>query len=321
MDYGKLLSRSWQIVWNNKFMFVLGFLAALGGSGGGGSGGGSSYNTGGTSSDVALEQMQQFFEQYAPLLIGLLCFGLLLGLVLWLVRLVAEASMISAAARIDAGEKMTFSTAFAAGTAKLGRMVGLGLVMFGPFAVFALVGLATFFGALLSAGVFETAGDVAPETVFGSMGAIGLLFACLGCLAVPFGILVSIIYPFAQRGAVLQDLGVVESIRHGWRVVSSNVVDIILLIILFLVITFLFGIVTAVLLIPFALITVVPMILSLVATETVNVASMVFAGVGVICLGVVGAAISSIARAFQSTTVTLAYQQFVDKKPAEKAVA
>ena len=29
MDYSALLRRSWELVWNNKFMFVLGFLAAL----------------------------------------------------------------------------------------------------------------------------------------------------------------------------------------------------------------------------------------------------------------------------------------------------
>ena len=33
MDYGNLLKRSWDIVWHNKFMFILGFLAALGSGG------------------------------------------------------------------------------------------------------------------------------------------------------------------------------------------------------------------------------------------------------------------------------------------------
>ena len=39
MDYGNILRRSWDVIWNHKFMLVLGFLAALGsgvGSGGGG---------------------------------------------------------------------------------------------------------------------------------------------------------------------------------------------------------------------------------------------------------------------------------------------
>ena len=33
MDYGNLLKRSWDIVWHNKFLFILGFLAALGSGG------------------------------------------------------------------------------------------------------------------------------------------------------------------------------------------------------------------------------------------------------------------------------------------------
>jgi hypothetical protein len=33
MNYGDLLSRAWKIVWNNKYMFLLGFLAAFGSGG------------------------------------------------------------------------------------------------------------------------------------------------------------------------------------------------------------------------------------------------------------------------------------------------
>ena len=38
MDYGQLFRRGWEIVWQNKYLFVLGFLAALGAGGNGGSG-------------------------------------------------------------------------------------------------------------------------------------------------------------------------------------------------------------------------------------------------------------------------------------------
>ena len=43
MDYGRVLTRAWEITWRWKILWILGFLAALGsGSGGGGS---SSYTT------------------------------------------------------------------------------------------------------------------------------------------------------------------------------------------------------------------------------------------------------------------------------------
>jgi len=36
VDYGKLLSRAWNIIWEHKFLILLGVLVALGGTGGGG---------------------------------------------------------------------------------------------------------------------------------------------------------------------------------------------------------------------------------------------------------------------------------------------
>ena len=35
MDYGKLLTRAWNIIWEHKFLILLGVLVALGGTGGG----------------------------------------------------------------------------------------------------------------------------------------------------------------------------------------------------------------------------------------------------------------------------------------------
>jgi hypothetical protein len=43
MDYGKILSRAWEIAWRWKVLWILGFLASLGQGRGGGNG--SSYST------------------------------------------------------------------------------------------------------------------------------------------------------------------------------------------------------------------------------------------------------------------------------------
>ncbi|MGD8904906.1 MAG: hypothetical protein PVI67_15190, partial [Anaerolineae bacterium] len=47
MDYGKILTRAWEITWRWKILWILGFLAALGSGGGGGSSSGSSSYSGG----------------------------------------------------------------------------------------------------------------------------------------------------------------------------------------------------------------------------------------------------------------------------------
>ena len=60
MDYGNLLKRSWDIVWHNKFLFILGFLAALGSGGTNGNRGGQgNFNYTYDSSDIPTEMLTQ----------------------------------------------------------------------------------------------------------------------------------------------------------------------------------------------------------------------------------------------------------------------
>jgi hypothetical protein len=319
MDYGNLLKRSWDIVWHNKFLFVLGFLAALG-SGGGSGGGSGNSNFSFDSSDVPAEmlvQIQQFWAQYGALVIGVICLGMIVGIILWLVRLVAQAGMISAVDRIESGEKMTFSEAFSAGVGKLGRVVGVNVVMYGPFTLFGLLaggfGLVTAWTAISSAAAGASPSDI--EALFGGLGIFGICIACLACLFVPLMLFVTVIYPFAQRGAVLQDLSVIDSIRHGWQVVKTNTGDVVLLVVLFIVLGIVFGLATFIVLIPLAVVSLAPGIASLViGGGSFEVGNILLLAGGGICIGLVGAAVNSIMVAFRSTAVTLAYQEFTNKK-------
>ncbi len=319
MDYGNLLKRSWDIVWHNKFLFVLGFLAALGSGGtNSGSRGNSQYNIGsGDFSGDMVHEFQTFWTQYGALVIGVICAGTIVAVILWLLRLVAQAGMIESVSRIEAGEKVSFGQAFSAGTAKLGRMVGVNVVMYGPFS---LLGLLAFGGGVAAFGTaiaaeLSGASSTDVEAIFGSLGVAGICFACFACLMVPVMIVVTAVYPFAQRGAVLQDLGVIDSIRHGWQIVKNNVADIVLLIVLFFVLTFVFGLLSMVVLLPFALVALGPGIFSVIVNEgSFGVSEIALLAGGGICMGLVGATISSIVTAFRSTAVTLAYQEFVSKK-------
>lgn len=319
MDYGNLLKRSWDIVWNNKFLFVLGFLAALG-SGGGGSNANGNFNYQFGPDDVPsemLDQVTRFWAQYGALVIGLACLGFIIAIILWLVRLAAQASLISAVERIEAGEKMTFGEAFSAGVGKLGRMVGLNVVMYGPFTLFGLLaagaGLATAWTAFSSAAAGASQSDI--EAIFGGIGIFWVCIACVACLIVPLMLFVSVIYPFAQRGTILRDLSVMDSIRHGWQLVKANAGDVVLLVVLFIVLGVLFGFATFIVLIPFALVSLAPGIASLVMSEgSFDFGNILLLAGGGICIGLVAAAVNSIMVAFRSTAVTLAYQEFTNKK-------
>ncbi len=322
MDYGNLFRRSWDIVWQNKYLFILGFLAALGSGSTGGNFNFRAPGPSGTSSTdfplEAFDEFTQFWSEYGGLIIGLFCFFFILGVVFWLIRLAAQGGLIESVDRIEAGEKISFGQAFSAGVARIWSLVGLNLLLNLPFILFGLlfagIGGSVFLAAMRSSGDFSGF-----ETAFGG------LFACIGlsvCLLVPLGIVIAIVQPFAQRGLMLKQLGVMDSIRHGWQVVRDNIGDIILLIIAFVVIGFLFGLVTAVFTIPFAFLAMGPFIFDVMQGNEITfgasqVATLAFGG---ICLGLVGAAVNSVLTAYRSATVTLAYQHFVQKDAPSKDV-
>ena len=321
MDYGQLFRRGWEIVWQNKFLFILGFLAALGAGGGFGSGTNYSFPSSSTSPTSPfppdfVEEVTGFWSQYGGLILGLFLFLIILGIVFWLIRLAAQGGLIEAVDRIEVGEKMSFGTAFSAGVARIGGLVGLNLLINLPFIIFGLI------FSVMGGSFFLTAmrqGGEISEAMGGTFAILAVCGGLVGCLLVPLGIIVQVVYPFAQRGLLLQRLGVVGSIRHGWQVVRNNVGDVLLLIVAFLVIGFLFGLVTAVFTIPLAFLAAGPFILDAIQGNEFNfgmtqVATLAFGG---ICLGLVAAAVNSVLTAYRSATVTLAYQSFIQKEVGE----
>jgi hypothetical protein len=319
MDYGQLFRRGWEIVWQNKFLFILGFLAALGSSSGG-SGGNFNFSvpSSGSSSSSPLPpdfvtELTTFWGTYGSVILGLLCFFFILGIVFWLLRLAAQGGLIESVDRIEAGEKMSFGSAFSAGVGRIGGLIGLNLLLNAPFFIF---------GLIIAGGAFATVtsaiqdGGAMSDATGGLLSIFAICGGLLACVLLPLGVIVAIVQPFAQRGLMLKQLGVVDSIRHGWQVVRNNVGDVILLGVAFLVIGFLFGLVTLVVAIPFAFLAVGPFLLDAIRGNdfsfgTTEIVTLAFGGV---CLGLVGAAVNSILTAYRSATVTLAYQQFVQKE-------
>lgn len=308
MDYGAIVSRGWQITWNNKFLWVLGFLAALGSAGGGGNGGNTitrSFESG----ELTPEQLASI----GAFAIGLACFALILGLALWLLGLVSSGGLIGAVNRIDGGEKVTLGEAFGMGTRKLGSLVGMSLLLWLPviLLVVIIVGLAvgllvtTVGGAVAASELGELA---SPEGgILAALGIFGICLALLACFIVPLAIVLNFIYPFAFRGIMLQDLGAVDSIRHGWQVLRQNFVEILLLGIIFAAI----GLVIALVLIaPISLALAVPLIAIVGQGGSPGVAEIALLIAVGLCIAVFAALVNSVVTAWRSATFTLAYQEF-----------
>lgn len=322
MDYGNVLRRSWDVIWNHKFMLVLGFLAALG-SGVSGSGGGNNANY--AFDGTEFDSIPQISENLGAVLAaagvvvaGLLCFFFIVAIVLWLVRLTAQAGMIDAAYRLDAGEKVSFGEAISAGWHKLGRMIGLNIVLFGVF--FLMVMIAMFVVLMMGLGVGATAaGAAASEGEFGALlGGLGMgliaLLCCLMCVFLLVAIVANVLYPFAQRAAILEDMGVIASIGRGWQVIKENLGEVIILLLLFLLLGFLVGAATLAIFIPLAALSFAPTAVRLFSGGTFEVLDIVLASGGLLCMVLFGAAINAIFVAFRSSVFTLAYGEFTSKK-------
>ena len=99
MEYGKLFSRAWDIVWKYKFLIILGILAALAGGFGSGASG---------SSGATFEGDQPHFEfdmpwgaghhTLAPLwVLAIVAIALVIGLALWVVSTIARGGLVAGA--------------------------------------------------------------------------------------------------------------------------------------------------------------------------------------------------------------------------------
>ncbi len=255
---------------------------------------------------------------------GALCFALILGIALWLLRLTAEAGLIDAAGRLDAGQKLTFSDAFRAGWSKIWQMIGLSLLLFGGVALLILI-VTVLAGAIIGgtiAGAAAGGSGSDAAALFAALGAgMAALLCCLICGLALFAILVGVIHTFAQRAIVLENRGVIDSIKRAWQIIRANLGEVIILLILFLVLGLLVSAIIAAIFIPIGAISFGPGAARLFSGEPLSALDILLMVVGGLVLAVIVAAIRSFYTAFESAAYTLAFQEFTDKSlpdPVEK---
>lgn len=236
MDYGNLLKRAWDLIWDNKWLILLGIIVALGSGGTGGGGGGTSnYNfgeedlntegeyqfnpedfSGGNLTPEQLAQMEEAFKTAGPLMatFGTLAIIVIvaIALVFWAISMIAQGGLIGGVNTLEMGGTSSFRESWSMGWAKGWRMLAIGLVPAIPTA--AIVGASLFLGAsaFMMGGGLESLGS-------GPVVATLITVACIaGLLAFVLGILAN----FAYRAAMIEDRGVFESYERGWQVLKAN---------------------------------------------------------------------------------------------------
>jgi hypothetical protein len=240
MDIGTLLRRSWEIVWDHKFLIILGILVALGSDGGinvNREGGGLHLDrpeqgflptppTGGAWSDMLdLGQLRLPASNISLVLIlgGL---ALLLGLAIWGVSTIARGGLIAGVSAIDAGNTSSFRTAWQAGWQTGWKLLGISVLPAIPALFLALVGLFSFVTYSGAASVFG------PETGTRSFIGLGGLLTSLTCLALPVMMVLGLLQSFANRACMLENYSVFAAYKRGLNVLLENIGEALLLFII-----------------------------------------------------------------------------------------
>lgn len=315
IDIMDTLQRGWRLTWNNKWLWLLGFLAALGG------GGGSSYSS--SNYQFNSQDMGNLSPQFGAALAGgilvLVCVFFIVGILLWLVSLAARGGLITSVVELDRGETSSFGKSFRQGWRKLLPLVGMTLLLFAVVIILGIIIAAVFAGTLVGALAAGSSGSDGGQGVMAILGSLGIGLLCLLCLLIPLGIILSLIYPFAYRGMMLRDLGVMDAIRHGWQVLRAHVGQIFLLGIAFLVINLIIGLVGGLIIGVLGLTTgIIPMLFS---GGTASSSQWIAAGLGFLAVVIIFSLISAVITAWRSATFTLAYQQWTGKEALKDSAA
>lgn len=302
MDYGDTIRRGWNVAWDNKWLWLLGFLAALG------SGISSTSNYSVNSEDMA-GATGGISPEMATALAGgvllLVCLFFIIGVLLWLVSLAARGGLITAVSDLDKGQKSSFGQAFRQGWRKVLPLAGMTILLFAVLFVLIFI-LAVVFAGTIAGAIASAASD--NQGIAAVLGSLGIALLCLLCLVLPLGILLSLIYPFAYRGMMLRGMGVVDAIRHGWRVLRDHLGPILLLGLIFFVISLIISFIVAAIV---AAVGIGGGLFSLLLTGgEVTTAQMVAAGLGLLAVTLVFAAINAVITTWRSATFTLAYEQW-----------
>src|SRR5438552_3354822 len=113
IDYGRLISRTWEVFSRNRVLWLLGMIAAFGAASGN-----FNFNSGtsGQTNPYSGGDMQELVARLLPLFGLVICDGLILALVLSFVRAAGEAGLIASTDQIErSGQQPMFGQAFALG--------------------------------------------------------------------------------------------------------------------------------------------------------------------------------------------------------------
>ena len=298
MDYGKILSRAWQITWRWKILWILGFLASLGR---GFSSGGSSWQQSGQEWGPGGARIPE--EMWAAIA-AVSCLAILLGIALWVAGIIARGGLITGVQQVEDDGSTTFGAAWRAGVHRFWTLFGISILTGLPAFIAIIAGL-----VILGLLIFGTiaAIDAAAE-VGGFLGGTAVLL-CGGivcCGGILLALVLDQIRIYAERAAMLEGMGWIDAVKRGWQVLKENLGPTILLWLIFLVI----GIVVGAIIVGPIIALMVPFLATMARGQDAVAWVLIPICLGGLLWVILTAIIGGIVETFTSATWTLAYRQF-----------
>lgn len=216
MDFGKVLTRSWEIIWKHKVLWIFGILASCGGQYRSSS---INYSYDSSSSPNGqlppglqnwLQQLQLRFnnipsDRLTGIIIGLACLFILIAILFALIAVFGRVSLIKGAQQAENGMALNFSQLARDAYDFFWRAVGLNILLaIIPIAIGLILGvIAIFFSAI-------------------TLGIGALCLVPLACLLVPVFLAYAVYVQIANLALVVDELPVMDAISRGWDVLSKH---------------------------------------------------------------------------------------------------
>jgi hypothetical protein len=293
MDYGKILRRALEITWRHKALWVFGFALALF-SGGGGTGGGQGlqYTMG------AGERME--LGPLLAVLLFILLFVVVLVVLAVVIGYLSHGALIGMVQEAEETGHTSVRSGWRMGWSRFLPLFGIDLVIGIPAAVVAAILIGLGLSPLLLLITQEDALAVLAIllTAFFMLLVVGVLII--------MGVVLSMLRKLAFRQCVLEQKGVIDSIRDGYLTGRQNLRQVGVMWLLLLVINVVVGVVAAPLFFLVFGAVAAPILFTFFATE--SLAPTLVVGIPIFVLAfLLMTVLGAVYQVFRSTVWTLTY--------------
>lgn len=291
----EILKQAGRVVWQSRFLLWFGLLMALGSPG--------SFNIGNNNEFGSQgEAAKNFFALHWGIVLALAVILLVIGIILFLISLVAKAGLVKSVDLESRNKKTNFRAGWRSGKKYLGKLLGLSILFFLALSVVIIV---------LAVPVIYLA---AAKFWFGAI-LVGILAIAI---FIPLIFVFVLTKVYAEFYIILSDLHVRSAIEAGYGLLLKNIGSSIIFGLLLIAVSLIAGFI----LLPVAGIALVVLAPSGIAFYYISkIAFAVFLGCAILLFLAAILFVSSIFQTYKTAAWTLFFQEIakVEKPEAEKA--